>query len=374
MEFTKFLLLMLIIIPLTVAITLLLLRKFMQYQVQLNYQAVGQDCIEDLVPLMIGGVKQWLHIRGRNKEAPLLLCLHGGPGSPHIGWFDNIQRPWEDHFIVVQWDQRQSGKSYAPLSKVGSTMTNHQMIEDTKSVICYLRETFQRQKIFVLGKSYGSYLGMHIAKQHPEWLYAYVGDGQMINVMKYAFEEYKHLLDYEEIHGDQSLVQQLKSFAPRPDPERPWSSYTEHEAFIIGCLDKIGKGMAPSAYGTSKGFYRSTLYRRLISNLITSSDLYNHYFADGNCIANTEYSFSKEFMEIDLPSEIGSVFQIPIFLFTGANDWHVPHAYQSEWFDSIEAPYKEQVMFKRSSHYPFIDEPGEYAMSLINKVLPYASN
>ena len=113
-------------------LSLFLLRIFFQQQQKATYHCVGPNAIELLEPVTIGGIEQWLHVRGRNKDNPILLFLHGGPGSPHIGWFDDIQRPWEDHFTVVQWDQRQAGKSYVPLSKVGNTMRNQTMIEDTK--------------------------------------------------------------------------------------------------------------------------------------------------------------------------------------------------------------------------------------------------
>ena len=96
--------------PDTIA-ALLWAREVLQKHLTTTYAVKDPKGIEELKPVKIGGVDQWLHIRGRNRNNPVLLYLHGGPGAPNIGFFDAIQRPWEDYFTVVQWDQRQTGKS-----------------------------------------------------------------------------------------------------------------------------------------------------------------------------------------------------------------------------------------------------------------------
>jgi len=93
---------------------LLWAREVLQHHLTNTYAVKDPSGIEELKPIPIGGVDQWLHIRGRHRNNPVLLCLHGGPGFPNIGWMDAVQRPWEDYFTVVQWDQRQTGKSYYP--------------------------------------------------------------------------------------------------------------------------------------------------------------------------------------------------------------------------------------------------------------------
>ena len=330
--------------------------------------SIGIDTLESVT---IGGVEQWVHIRGRDNDNPILLFLHGGPGFSHIGWFDDIQRPWEDYFTVVQWDQRQTGKSYASLESLGATVSNQQMIDDTEEMIAYLRQRFQREKIFLIGKSYGSYLGMHMVKRKPEWLYAYIGDGQMVNTLGYIEAEYQHIINYAQRSKNDELISRLEAMSPRIDPANQWVSFVKYEYIIWEELNKIGKGMSRTL--TTEQLFGNFSFKQTFSPHMSLQDHINFRFGDPYVLTSDKFNFSKEFMEIDLPSEIGSEFEVPVFLFTGGHDWHVPRDFQTEWFDSITAPYKEQVVFDNSSHFPYLEEPGRYVVALATKVLPFAN-
>ena len=346
--------------------SILYLRSKMKRSVTLSYKVDETIGINILESLTLGGVEQWFHIRGRDKKNPILLFLHGGPGLSQIGWFDEIQRPWEDYFTVVQWDQRQAGKSYAPLASLGETVTNRQMIEDAEEMVGYLRQRFQREKIIIVGKSYGSYLGMHIVKRKPEWIYAYVGDGQMVNTKSYIQNEYQHLVDYAKSSKNHELVAKLEAMAPRIDPSNQWGSFVEYEHVVWEELNKIGKGISRTL--STEELFGNFALKKYFSPHLSLSDLKNLRFGDPYVLLSSAFKFSEEFMSIDLPAEIGSAFEVPIFVFTGAHDWHVPRSLQSEWFESIEAPYKEQIIFEKSSHFPYLEEPGRYLMTLATKV------
>ena len=144
------------------------------------------DGIEVLEPVTIGGIQQWIEIRGESVKNPILLFIHGGPGSASIPIARGFQGPWEKYFTVVQWDQRGAGKTYSQNSKEvqRATMNMERMQEDTLEVVNYLRRRFQRDKIFVLGHSWGSVLGLQLAHYHPDLLYAYVGVGQATSAWK----------------------------------------------------------------------------------------------------------------------------------------------------------------------------------------------
>ena len=144
---------------------------------------VSDNGVEELLPLQVNGTTQWISVRGRDRHNPILLYLHGGPGSPTMPEAYLFQSPWEDFFTVVQWDQRGTGKTYAAndAAALANTITIDQMDADTVEVIQQLRTRYHKEKIFLLGHSWGSALGLRIAQEHPEWLYAYIGVGQMIN-------------------------------------------------------------------------------------------------------------------------------------------------------------------------------------------------
>ena len=367
-----FLLVIVLAIALSVIATIIWGRQQLQRYNKVSYSVRNTDGIEVLEAVTIGGVKQWLHIRGRSKENPILLVMHGGSGVTQIGWFDAIQRPWEDFFTVAHWDQRQTGKSYAPLKEIGSTITNQQLINDAEEVVKYLREKYQQEKIFLLGKSYGSYLAMHLVKRRPEWLYAYIGDGQMISVAGFAEAEYQHILSAAKESGSEEQVQKLEAMSPRIRKNAPWQSFAEHEDTLCQMLDKIGKGMCPPELDI-KSFFGVREVNRFISSLITWRDLLNARYGD-KALSGSNCNFNNEFMSVNLPNEIGSEFSVPIVLFTGAHDWHVPMSYQRQWFDSISAPSKKMVVFDNSRHYPYVEEPGCYLLALVNEVRPYSSS
>ena len=139
--------------------------------------------VERLEKVRIGGIDQWVSIRGTDRRNPVVLYIHGGPGYvsiPMSWWFS---RGWEEYFTIVQWDQRAAGKTHllTDAATIAPTLTREKMIADTEEMAAWARKEFGKDKIFVLGHSWGSFLGLQLAKRHPEWLYAYIGVAQLID-------------------------------------------------------------------------------------------------------------------------------------------------------------------------------------------------
>ena len=141
-------------------------------------QYPSPDSIAALEQITLGGSPQWVLIRGANRSNPLLLFLHGGPGMPTMYLAHDFQQELEQNFVVVQWDRRGAGKSFAG-GLSGPEMTVSREIEDTIELIDQLRSRLHQKKIYLVGFSYGSYLGILVAQRHPELLHAYIGIGQM---------------------------------------------------------------------------------------------------------------------------------------------------------------------------------------------------
>src|SRR5277367_1037006 len=119
---------------------------------------VSANGIDEAKPIAIGGIQQWITVRGRNRDNPILLVIHGGPAAPDLPNRYLYEVSWDDYFTVVQWDQRGAGKTFElnDSETVAPTMTKERMIEDAEDLVAYLRATYGKQKIFVLGHSWGS--------------------------------------------------------------------------------------------------------------------------------------------------------------------------------------------------------------------------
>ena len=359
---------LLLVVLLMIAACLYARKRIQQHTARL-FKIRSLNGIEKLETIEVNGVNQCLQIRGQDKSNPVLLFIHGGPGMTHIGWYEGLQRPWEDFFTVVQWDQRQAGKSYGSVAKLGDSLSNQQMLADAEVVVDYLRQSLSKEKIFVMGWSYGSYLGIKLAKSRPDWLYAYIGVSQSVNVTESIRVEHAKLLDYDTQQKDRALENQLKAMMPRPAPGNKMASFLEHSYFITSTLFNIGKfDLSPEDYESI------TRFGYLTSPHYSLRDLFNLYFGDP-CPAFTlpETNFGREFMDIDLPAEVGITFSVPIVFLSSLQDWHVPFDLTDQWFKQIEAPYKKQVIFEDSFHVPAFTVPGKFLCALVDSALPLAN-
>src|ERR1700689_4728135 len=180
-------------------------------------QAIAAGGISELKTVDIGGIKQWISIRGNNPANPILLFIHGGPGSPMMPESWVFQRPWEDFFTVVQWDQRGSGKTFSASGRQpDKSMTLEQMQADAEQLIDLLRQSYGKKKIFLVAHSFGSVLGVRVAQHRPDALYAYIGIGQVVNAVQNETVGYQETLAQAESVGNQTAIEELKAIAPYP--------------------------------------------------------------------------------------------------------------------------------------------------------------
>src|SRR6202046_3820919 len=198
----------------------LLYRAYLQHKVVQERAITSPDGINSLQAVRIGGIDQWIEVRGQNVNNPILLFIHGGPGIAFIPLAGAFQGPWEKYFTVVQWDQRGAGKTYASNARElqRRTMNVPQMEQDTLDVVNYLRNRFQRKKIFVLGHSWGSMLGVWLAHEHPDIIYAYVGVGQIVNVDQNDEVGYQDALQKARNRHNEQAVKELEGIAPFVPP------------------------------------------------------------------------------------------------------------------------------------------------------------
>ena len=316
--------------------------------------------IDERLEIPVGGTQQWISVRGRDSRNPIILMIHGGPASPEMQTSWTWQSDWEDYFTVVQWDQRGSGKSYVANdpATIAPTLSLKQISADAAEVVRYLRGRYGKEKVFVIGHSWGSLVGLTLARQHPEWLYAYIGMGQVISGKDNERVGYQLTLKLAEAQKNAAAVAELKSIAPYPETdgsvplakinlERKWS-------VSFGGLTYGRKGLS--------------------------------YYSD---LAELSPDYSLEDVEaIDKGAELSlprllpdllnfdytdvTRFDCPIYMFEGRYDLTTPSQVTADWFKRVHAPKKGFVWFENSAHMIEVEEPDRVLVHLVEDVRPLA--
>ena len=337
-------------------------RKHLQQRVADERVISSPNGINSLEPVRIGGIDQWIEVRGQNVNNPILLWIHGGPGIAFMPLAGDFQGPWEKYFTVVQWDQRGAGKTYASNDRElqRRTMNIPQMEQDTVDVVNYLRRRFKRQKIFVLGHSWGSVLGLWLAHERPNLIYAYLGVGQVINEQQNEATAYQDALRAARNQHNAQAVKELESIAPYP-PRNANSNQIS-----------IAKGWAEQLLGPPPGGAVFLDTRRLLTELVSAPE---YSLVDDYSWLRAQ-SFSEivvpELMESDL-TKLGPDFRVPLFWFEGRHDHYCPASLIWEYYQNIKAPQKEFIWFDNSGHFPFFEERQKFKDELVERVLPLAS-
>jgi pimeloyl-ACP methyl ester carboxylesterase len=344
----------------------LLYRKYLQYEVAEERIIHRPNGINSLEPVRIGGIDQWIEVRGQNVNNPILLFIHGGPGVAFMSLAGAFQGPWEKNFTVVQWDQRGAGKTYTSnnVELMRRTMNVPQMEQDTLEVVNYLRNRFKREKIFVVGHSWGSLLGLWLAHEHPELVYAYVGTGQAVNMKRNEEVAYQDTLQQARARNNEQAIKELESIAPYPPANGDFEiSQTERK-----WADKL-LGLPPS----SSGFLN---VRRLLTDVVSAPEysLADDYsFIHGQTSLFSVKILLPEAMKVDL-TKLGPDFRVPIFFFEGKDDQYCRPSLIWEYTQTINAPEKEFIWFENSGHFPFFEEQQKFSNELVQKVLPLTAS
>jgi pimeloyl-ACP methyl ester carboxylesterase len=349
----KFVLLPLGVIVVVTVLGGLLIRTYLQNTIEKRREISSPNGIEALEKITIGGIDQWLEIRGREIGNPVILYLHGGPGAAMQPVGHAFQDTWESSFTVVHWDQRGAGRTHR--SSHGNdtdTMSLERIIEDAREVVLYLRERLDQDRIFLLGHSWGSHLGIHLIKRYPELFHAYVGTGQTVNLREGLAISYQDTLLLARGQNNTAALTALENLGPPP--------YAPGELRVLGrWLFKLGGGV----YGETSTW--PILKPIILAPGYSLADVY--YYMHGSRRAMSR--ILDTVMNEDL-RDLGIDFKVPIFFFQGRHDHNTPSSLVEAYFNTIEAPLKKLIWFEQAGHVPMLEQPEEFARELIKQVLP----
>ena len=321
---------------------------------------VTPDGVQETFDAQLGGTRQVVNVRGSNRANPILLFVHGGPGAVEMPIAWTFQRPWEDYFTVVQWDQRGAGRSY-PLNdpaKIAPTMTLERYRDDAIELIEMLTRRYGKRKVVLLGHSWGSAVGLAVAAKRPDLLHAYVGMGQLINFRENERVGMRLTLARARAAGNAEAVREIEALRPYPDGG----------TFDIAHADGWRKwairygGLA--AYREDANFY---LRSPRLSPEYTSVD--RKAWNDGAVFTVT--TLFPRLAGIDFTGL--RRLNVPVVMLLGRHDLATPSEIAAAWLSRLDAPAKRSVWFQHSAHLPMIEEPGRTLEALLRHVLPLTS-
>jgi pimeloyl-ACP methyl ester carboxylesterase len=300
----------------------------------------------------IGGIDQWISIRGEDRANPVLLIVHGGPGSIY-SVFTPMLRTWEAHFTIVQWDQRGAGKTFGRSGKAGSgVLSFDRLVSDGIELTEYLREHLGQPRIILVGSSVGSIVGTMMVKRRPDLFAAYVGTDQNDRAAALRLS-WQITLDWLRAAGNARGVRAVQALGRRLDHLTP-KEWTKLHQWTIKANTRIP----------------NMINDLMLPAMLTSPD---HTLRDMSAMTagmnfSTDALF-RELMTFDLRA-LGPRFDVPFFVLQGESDALTPTAAAREFFDTVEAPHKAFVLIRHAGHLAMFARPGQFLDALLTHVRP----
>jgi pimeloyl-ACP methyl ester carboxylesterase len=313
--------------------------------------------IASLEKVRINGSDQWIEIRAWSPDKPVLLSIPGGPGQSDLALSRPTLGTLAKDFVVVFWDQRGIGKSYASYDP--SRLTTKQAVADTIALTNYLRKRFDERKIYLFGESGGSIIGVLAVQQHPELYHAWIGSGQMVNPHETDLRIYHDLLAYAAAHNDNGLASKLRGYGPPPyksvyaygyvmgQYDKLAGDYTEPKAYT-DALDKAGVG----PFGVLGSEYTLPEKTNVVRGLI---DVFSVMYPQWQTI-----DFQRTAEQL----------QVPVYIFTGKHELAARRDLALAWFDKLQAPIKQLYDYPDAGHATAFEHFQDLHQIMVKTVLP----
>ncbi len=314
--------------------------------------------VATLEKLRIGGSDQWVLERSENVDNPVILYLHGGPGTSELTLNRRNTKSLERSFVVVNWDQRGAAKSYGAIEDAGR-MNIDQFVEDTRELTLSLLEKFRKKRIVLAGHSWGSVIGALAVSRYPELYSCYVGVGQVANAEENEAVSYQWTLERARAKNDARAVEALEKMGP-PPYDGDWQAKTVSQRMYLGRFGGEVHRSGGGAFGLVIG---SLLFSREYG-LVDRINFFRGIFGSMKLLW-------PALLEVDLFESVPEM-KVPVFFMEGRFDREAPSDLAARYFESLKAPSKELVWFEESAHLPNSEQKDEFNRIMVEKVLPVA--
>lgn len=313
----------------------------------------GPRGINEAMFVRIGGVDQWVQIRGEDRDNPVILVVHGGMAMSYVPQTAVFQ-PWEKHFTVVQWERRGVGKTYGRKGAKGSgEMSLDRIAQDGIELADWLRTRLHKRRIILLGHSMGSQIGVTMAARAPDRFHAYVACEQIIDMASNEQASYRMILAGLRAHGEDEKAARLETFGPPPYPT----------ALAWGRKQQMAESADPP-------------YGRALKTLMSEA-LYSPAYSAGDFmafVAANQFAAARlypQWMAFDA-RKLGTRFGTPVVVIQGEHDMMAPTPLVRAWLAGIEAPHKEMVPIEGGHLAMFIHREA-FLKDLVEHVRPLAA-
>lgn len=311
------------------------------------------NSIAVLEKVKLGGAEEWIAIRGKDSRNPVLLFLAGGPGGSQLVTERRALAGLEDHFVVVNWEQPGAGKSFDAVDR--SKLTPERYITDTHELVLNLRQRFGKEKVYVLGESWGSALGIMVVQRYPELFHAFIGTGQMVAFLENDLICYDFALRLAQERGDTKQVEKLKGQGPPPyyGNDFAWKSFTYlTETFNYmnenPAIANAGFNTFQDLAGSEYGLYDKVNFIRGL--LDTFGVVYPQLW---------DVDFRKQATRLE----------VPVYFLIGRHDVNAQPKLTEEYFNILTAPHKELIWFEHSGHSPWMNESAKFINEMLKILL-----
>lgn len=313
--------------------------------------------ISTVEKISLGGVDQYLIIRGADSTKPVMLFLHGGPGSPEFAFMNNTNKAIENDFVMVYWEQRAAGKSFSKNTSVES-MTIAQFISDTRDLSEILAKRFKQEKIYLMGHSWGTLLGILTAYQHPELFHSYFGVSQVCHQYIGERISYDWVNEQANKHNNKKAIKALAKIS-FPDSLANSDTWLDFLMIERKYVNKFRGGAT-----------REITEMWPVIKMVLDAKEYT-FKEKMNYMPASLFSIKHLWIEVihkNLFNEIDSM-KVPVYIFQGKYDYQTPYSLAKSFFDQLNAPNKEFFTFENSAHSPLMEEVNKFNAIVRKKIL-----
>lgn len=308
---------------------------------------IPEGAINESMYVDINGTKQWINIFGEDINNPVLLYLHGGPGSAtsHIDYV--ITRKWADVYTVVTWDQRNRGKSY-DASQNDTILTKELFLTDGKELTEFILNYLSKDKITILGHSWGSILGANLVLEYPEYYDCFIGAGQLVDYLENEEAFKQEALLWAE--GDEEALQLVNQLTPN-------NTTVEHFTIKNTIMKKYGYDMMVN--GADYNLITTLIFNPNYS----MADWFNYFSIDMS--SYLDFYTSEEFASFSLKGKYD--YQVPYYNINGDKDYQTNYKLAEEYFEQVNAPYKQLYIMENMTH-GLLESDSEGFAEIVHKI------